>query len=153
MKLTRNKCTGLICFAVGVILSIMASRFKPLIQLNEPGPSLFPMIGSIGLAICGIGIFFEKEKEEKEVFLTKEGWIRVIQLAAILIIYTVCIKFFGFIYPMPFFLFAMIEALATKEKRPKLIVAACVAVTVTLLIYVVFTYVFKIVLPVGILFE
>ena len=77
----------------------------------------------------------------------------VIQLAAILIIYTVCINFFGFIYPMPFFLFAMIEALATKEKRPKLIVAACVAVIVTLLIYVVFTYVFKIVLPVGILFE
>lgn len=54
----------------------------------------------------------------------------LIQLAAILIIYTVCIKFFGFIYPMPFFLFAMIEALATKEKRPKLIVAACVAVIV-----------------------
>lgn len=152
MKLTRSKVTGLVCFITGVVFSLTALGFKPLIELNEPGPALFPMIGSVGLAICGLGIFFEKEKEEP-VFLTKAGWIRVIQLAVPLLLYAVCIKFTGFIYPLPFFLFAMIMVLANKEKRPKFLTAAVISVIVTLLIYVVFTFALKVMLPSGILFE
>lgn len=152
MKLTRSKVTGLVCFIIGAVLSFMALGFKPLIELNEPGPYLFPMIGSIGLAICGLGIFFEKEKEEP-VFLTKEGWIRVIQLAVPLLLYAACVKFTGFIYPLPFFLFAMIMVLANKEKRPRILTAAVISVIVTILIYAVFTFALKVMLPPGILFE
>lgn len=152
MKLTKSRITGIVCFIIGILLAYMASRLKPLIELNEPGPSLFPLIGSVGLAVCGVGIFFEKGKEEP-VFLTKEGWIRVIQLAIPLGIYVICIRFVGFIYPMPVFLFAMIMILANKGKRPRILTAAVVSVVVTLLIYVVFTYALKVMLPPGILFE
>lgn len=152
MKWTRSKITGLVCVIVGITLTIMSMRLKPLIELNEPGPRLFPMIGSIGLAICGIGIFFEKGREEQE-FLTKEGWKRVGQLFSLILVYVILIRFVGFIYPMPFFLFAMIMTLANIEKRPKAIVAAAVSIIVTLVIYLVFTYALKVLLPAGLLFE
>lgn len=152
MKITRSRVTGLLCVIAGVVCAVLSMQLKPLIQLNEPGPRLFPMIGSVGLAICGVGIFFEKGKEE-EPFLTRDGWVRVLQLLGLIFLYVVCIKFVGFIIPMPFFLFFMILALANQGKRPKIIVAAIVAVIVTVAIYLIFTYALKVNLPMGILLE
>lgn len=152
MKVTRSRVTGLLCVIAGLVCAGLSMQLKPLIQLNEPGPKLFPMIGSIGLAICGVGIFFEKNREE-EPFLTKEGWVRVLQLLGLIFLYVIGIKFVGFIIPMPFFLFFMILALANQGKRPKLIVAGLVAVVVTVAIYLIFTYALKVNLPMGLLFE
>lgn len=150
--MTKNKITGLSCSVIGMILTIMSMQFQSRIQLDEPGPKLFPLIGSVGLFICGVGIFFEKQKEEQP-FLTREGWIRVVSLFGLMVVYVIAIKLLGFILPMPVFLFCMIMVLAQKGKRPKIYLSLAVSVIVSLIIYYVFAQLLKIELPVGILFR
>ncbi|QAT48743.1 tripartite tricarboxylate transporter TctB family protein [Caproiciproducens sp. NJN-50] len=150
--MTKNKVTGLSCAAAGIILTILSMQFSSKIQLNEPGPSLFPLIGSVGLIVCGAGIFLEKQKDSQP-FLNREGWIRVGSLFGVMLLYVVLIKLLGFMVPMPLFLFVMIMILAKREKRPKAYMAAVVSVLVSAAIYYVFTQLLKVELPAGSLFQ
>ena len=63
-----DRTTGLFTFAVGALAAFGGSRLPP-VPGQQVGPSIFPMVIGIGLAICGlmiafgIGHTFEEEAE------------------------------------------------------------------------------------------
>lgn len=150
--MTRNRITGLVLAVTGIIVFILTMGIKTWIDLGEPGPKLFPVIGSVGLFICGVGVFFQKEAENREPFLTKKGWMNILYLMIAMVLYVIVIYYVGFLIPTPFFLFAMINILAGKAKRPKLVNSITVSLVLSFGLYFIFTNLLKIVLPAGKLF-
>ena len=154
MKLKRDHVVGIILLIFGVVVCLYTSQIKAQFAVDglDSGPRLFPYIVGVGLALCGLCIFLttKRDKEEKP-FLKKDGWIRIGILFALLVCFGVCMYLFGFLLSAPVFLFVLILILAGKNKVNKLL-AAGIAVGVSLGLYYVFVHLLYVMLPKGRLF-
>lgn len=115
------------------------------------GAKFFPNIASIWLMLCGIGLLFKKEtmkEKSKGPFLTKEGWLRVLKLIILLSVFPLMFEYLGFIISSFVLLFVMITIFDLGKEEPlwKKVLAA---VSVTSVLYVLFTFIIQIRLPMG----
>ena len=154
-KLTRDRLLGIIAIILGITVTIAGSQLEAMIALDEPGPSLFPMISGVGMAVCGLVMLLRKPKsdEPEKPFASKEGWIRMAILFAILVIYVfVGLEYVGYLISTPLLLMVLYYVLADKENKPKIWFCVLLGLVIGVGLYAFFTSM-KISLPKGILLK
>ena len=130
MKIKNKKDfgLGLFCILLAAFITYMSMGLKATGYEGDPGPKMFPMIGAVIIAVCGIGVIVAPEKEEKK-FMTKEQWKSTGKLFAMYVAFALLFWLFGFIVAVPIVLFIvtyMLSSLsmADKTKKQRLIVSA-----------------------------
>lgn len=151
-KLTRDRILGLIAVAAGVAIFISSFGIHSLLELNEPGPALFPRICAGGFIIFGAIMVVRKPKSEDKVFVTKAGWGRMAVLYVILMAYVfVGLEYVGYMISTPILLFALYMTLAEKENKPNPIKMALLALIVGGAMYIFFRHIIGVPLPRGVI--
>ncbi|MDO4266826.1 MAG: tripartite tricarboxylate transporter TctB family protein [Eubacteriales bacterium] len=153
MKIKRDQITGLALILIGIIIAVMVNQFKVPFSVSYPGPKALPMIAVAGFVICGAGIFIESTKSTKEeqVFLLKEGWIRVLISMVILAVYIFAMKFVGYLIATPVACY-ILTTLYAKGSNTTLKGRLLYTVILTLAVYVIYVFAFGLGLPSGELF-
>ena len=153
MKLKRDQVAGGVLVILGVIVFIMTSQFSTPFSLAYPGPKAVPMIAAFGFVVCGLGIFLEgcKKKEDEKAFMMKEGWVKMFLAMVVLALYVFAASLVGYLITTPFAAYALTTMFAKGSKRT-LKGRLLFAILLSVIIYVIYTYVFGLSLPSGSLF-
>lgn len=149
----RDQITGGFIFILGVIVYALTTYFSKPLSTTYPGPRMLPTIAAFGFAVCGIGIFLTstfKHKEEKA-FMTKAGWLRIGLIIAILAVYILAMKFFGFLIITPICTYVLVTLFA-KNSHSKLVNRIVFSGIYTTILYVMYVHVFGLTLPKSPLF-
>lgn len=153
--MNKNRVIGIVLGLVSTYFLYMTSQLPISKYSTVIGPRVFPYIASGGLLLCAIGLFFKRETEEdknKGPFLTKEGWFRILKLCLLLASFPLLFTYLGFIVAAVVLLYIMITMFDI-EKTEKIWKKAVTTASVTAVLYALFTYIIKIQLPKGKLFE
>lgn len=151
--MTKNKTIGLILFVISVIFLIATASLPTSKYGSSVGANIFPYIASSGLLLCSVALFFRRETEkDKQPFLDKAGWLRILMITVILVLFPIMLTYLGFIVASLFMLF-MLTLLFDLEKKTKKWFAAVVSILTTGVLYVLFQFVLNTRLPVGELFK
>lgn len=147
----KNRAIGFCSVLVGIVIAVYAMTIQTRIELTEPGPRAFPLIAGLGIAVCGIGILAtEFHKVEDKPFLDKAGWKRYGMSAGILVCYCLLMGLFGFVLSTPLAILAFSRLFS--QKKYNWLIGVLVSAVSTGLIYYIFTVVFHLPLPSGMLF-
>mgnify|MGYP002869388537 CR=1 FL=1 len=151
-SLTKDKKLGILAAIIGAGVIIYSSQIEPLMELEEPGPKLFPMISGAGILICGLCIFFRKQTKEDRPFADKAGWKRMAELFLILVIYVfIGLEYIGYLISTPILLVVLFWVLAEPDKKPKKWFCVAMGVGIGLFLYLFFHVLVELQLPKGVL--
>lgn len=153
MKIKRDQVAGAILVILGIIVFVMVNQLKTPFTLSYPGPKALPMIAAVGFVVCGAGVFLEgcKEKADEKVFMVKAGWIRMACAMAVLAVYVFAASLVGYLITTPFVTYGLTTMFA-KGSSSTLKGRVIFSVLVSVIIYVIYTFVFGLSLPSGALF-
>lgn len=149
--MSKDKKLGLGAMLLGLAISIYSQMIQVRVELNEPGPRLFPLIAGIGILLSGVGIFCTAAaKEQEKVFLGKDGLKRLAVSMAVLVLYALALKLVGFVPATPFAVVALSRVFS--QKKYNYVIGAVVGIVTTAVLYGLFSAAFHLNLPSGILF-
>ena len=153
MKIKRDQVAGAILVILGIIVFVMTNQMSTPFSLSYPGPKALPMIAAFGFVVCGAGVFLEgcKQKADEKVFMAKEGWIKILGAMAVLAVYVFAASLIGYLITTPFVTYALTTMFA-KGSNSTLKGRIIFSVLISVIIYVIYTYVFGLGLPSGSLF-
>ena len=159
MKIKNKKDFGLgvFCILFAALIIYMSVQLKTTNYEGDPGPKMFPLIGSVIMAVCGIALIVAPEKEAK-VFLTKEQWKAAFGLFGMYVGFALMFWLFGFIIAVPISLFIitfMLSKLSVKDATVKhrLIISLIYGVVGGAVLYLAYVVGLKTQMPTGLLFE
>lgn len=136
---------GAFLLAATLMIKIPASS----INIGEPGPRLFPMIGTLLILVSSIGLLVQKA-EPAAPFMNREQTKRLVFLAGLFVLYAAALYLAGFMIATPIMLFVSMTMFAGKKKLPLWIkLVYCIAITAA--IYFVFYKVLALGLPKGLI--
>ena len=123
MKIKNKKDFGLgvFCVLLAVWIAYLTMQLKPSMYEGDPGPRMFPMIGSVVIALCGIALII-KQGEPGRAFLSAAQWKAAGKLFAVYILFVLLFWAFGFVVAVPLILFIvtfMLSGLSAKDKTIK----------------------------------
>jgi len=150
----KDRIVGIISLVLGIAALIGTFQIPVSVNIassSEPGPRLFPMLASILLVICGIGLLI-KTPGEDTVFLTKEQWKRYGKLFLAFLAYYAGLYLVGFVVSTPIILFVMMTMFAG-PKKPSLVIRLLYSVGIALILFLAFEKLFKFPLPSGLLLK
>ena len=140
------------CYALlGLVIIIYSMGITTRMVLNEPGPSVFPLLAGVGILICGIGIFLtEYRKQTDKPFLDKQGWKRYGLSMVILFAYCLGLQVLGFLPATPLAILALSRLFS--QKKYNWVMGVVISLLSTFIIYYIFASLFHLPLPDGMLF-
>lgn len=153
----KDRIVGAIVALLGILFVVLTIVMIPnKAKRADPGPRLFPMIGAIGMIVFGIGMFIDagkKENEGKEAqpFLDKAGWIRIGQISALFVAYTLALKYIGYLISTPVFVFLLVK-LFLYDKKLNIVVHVLFSLVSTGIIWFIFMRLLLVLLPSGMIF-
>lgn len=106
MKLKKDSVIGIITLLVSAWIIWMTVGLEGSGYEGDPGPKMFPMIGGVLMAVCGLLLVIKPEKESKA-FLTKEQWKRCGIIFGTYVLFLVLMYVFGWTVGMPITLFVL----------------------------------------------
>ncbi|MCD8009720.1 MAG: tripartite tricarboxylate transporter TctB family protein [Lachnospiraceae bacterium] len=159
--MSNNKATGLCLIVLGAAVIVMTMTMTVSItsMAEEVGPQLFPMIAGIGILVCGVGIFFQKEEKPSENNKTEDevseiDWTmmrHILLLGLVLILYAVALYWLGYMVSTFAALLVLTKLLSGEKKIPWFRIVLF-ALIVTVVIYYIMGNLFQVILPRGELF-
>ena len=159
MKIKNKKDFGLgvVTLLVAVWVAYMSMQLKASAYEGDPGPRMFPMIGSVIMAICGIALII-KQGEPGRAFLTAAQWKAAGKLFAVYVLFVLLFWAFGFIVAVPVILFIvtfMLSGLSAKDKsiKQRLIMSLIFAVIGGTALYLAYVVGLDAKMPKGIVFK
>ena len=159
MKIKNKKDFGLgvFCIVFAALIIYLSLQLKATGYEGDPGPKMFPIIGSVIMAICGIALIIAPEKDAK-VFLTKEQWKAAFGLFGMYVALALMLWFFGFMIAVPIVLFIvtfMLSKLSVKDATVKhrLLISVIYGVIGGAVLYLAYVKGLKAQMPTGLLFE
>ncbi len=147
-----DKIVGTFLFLLFAGAFIMARGFPPKAATYV---LLINILGMVLSACLIISAFLRgrKGKDKPLPKLTKEIWIKILVMSIGTLVYAVMIKIAGYVLSTILYSFSMfIYLYAQKRTKKYLLIAATIAVAITLLLFFVFAKWLYIPLPEGILF-
>lgn len=130
MKIKNKKDFGLgiFCILFAVFVTSMSMQLKATGYDGDPGPKMFPMIGAVIVAVCGIALIVAPGKPAGA-FLTKSQWKSAGLMFGAYVLLILLLYLVGFIGAVPVMLFAitfMLSKLSAKDYsvKKRLIVSA-----------------------------
>ena len=151
--LNRDRIAGM--FALGMAARIYAlCRDIPESKVaGDFGSKLFPLMAAWILGICGAGLCLRPCPKEEKPFLEKSQWVRLFGLFGLYGVYAAALKYVGFRYATPVFLFIVLALLSRAAQRKfNALFAAIYSVALTAGVYWLFQIVLRVRLPKGVLF-
>lgn len=130
-----------------------AARFE-----GDPGPKMFPLVGCVITAVCGVLTIVSPSKTEGKTYLSKEEFKRAAKLFGLYAAFLVLLWGLGFMVTAPLLLFC-ISVLFSYESRPddsigkRLLRSAIYAVIVGGALYLLYVTVLQTQLPKGALWQ
>ena len=154
MKLSKNRVVALVFIFIGICGVIMTSQLevrKIFATAADIGPKCFPYISTIGMILCGLGLFFTNDNDDGTKFLNIQEFKKILLLMGIFVIYTLALKYIGFLISSPFLMFVLIRLLRGDSKTT-FVADLIISVAFPTVIYFAFVYLLEIMLPAGMLF-
>lgn len=123
MKIKNKKdfSLGIFCILFAAWIAFMTMQLKVSLYEGDPGPRMFPMIGSVIMALCGIGLLV-KQDAPKGAFLTKKQWVSAAKMFSVYLAFVLLLWLLGFVIAVPVTLFVitlMLSRLSAKEATLK----------------------------------
>ncbi len=155
---TKDRLLGVILLLISLFFFIFTMQQETARFEGDPGPKMFPLIGCVLTAVCGVLTLVHPDKKEKKAYLSKEELKRAAKLFALYAAFLVLIWALGFMITAPLLLFA-ISVLFSFESRPddpmkkRLIRSAIYAVVVGGALYLLYVTILQTQLPKGALWK
>lgn len=148
----RDRIVGIISMVLGAaVVFLTTTRVAVSNMPGDPGPRIFPYIAAGILLVCGLLLAVRKPIREVEPFLMGEQVWRFLSIVGVIALYVFLLWAIGFVVPT----FAAVLVLCLmfgKEEKVPVWKAAIYAGVITGIIYVAFTVLLHLRLPVGVLF-
>ena len=159
MKIKNKKDFGLgiFCILAAALIVYLSMQLKATNYEGDPGPRMFPIVGSVIMAICGI-LLVIKPDPAAGAFMTKTQWFSAGKMFCVYLLTVALFLFLGFTITIPIILFIlsyMLSKLSAKDISPKkrLISSLIFAVVGGALVYLAYVVGLQASLPEGLLFE
>lgn len=153
MKLSRDQITGAFIVLLGIYICFAISGYSVPFTPEYPGPKALPGLAAFGFIVCGAGIFINGcQKKDDKVFLTKEGWLKLLVNVVLLAVYILVMKYAGFFIATPIVLFGF-STWYGKGYRTTILSRIIFSVAVTVVVYLAYHVAFGYNLPAGLFFE
>ena len=159
MKIKNKKDFGLgvFCILFAALIIYLSLQLKATGYEGDPGPKMFPIIGSVIMAICGIALIIAPEKDQK-VFLTKAQWKAAFGLFGMYVVLALLLWLLGFMFAVPIVLFIitfMLSKLSVKDASVKhrLLISLIYGVVGGAVLYLAYIVGLKAQMPTGLLIE
>lgn len=145
-EIMLEKIFTTILFIVGIFIYYLSLKFElPYSTANDLGPDFFPKILSVLLCVLSLVLLFRKSKAED-----KNNQMEIKKSVLIVFcfgIYIVGIVYIGYLVATILFSLVILNFLKISNKKQKYLFS----VFFPLVLYGLFTYLFKVVLPTGVL--
>ena len=154
----KDRLLGIILLLVSLFFFYFTMQQESARFEGDPGPKMFPLIGCILTAACGVLTLVHPEKKEGKTYLTKEEFKRAAKLFGLYAAFLLLIWALGFMITAPLLLF-LISVLFSYESRPddpigkRLIRSAIYAVIVGAALYLLYVTALQTQLPKGALWQ
>lgn len=159
MKIKNKKDFGLgiFCIVFAALIIYLSLQLKATGYEGDPGPKMFPIIGSVIMAICGIALIVAPEKQAK-VFLTKQQWKAAFGLFGMYVVLALLLWLLGFMFAVPIVLFIvtfLLSKLSVKDSTVKhrLLISLIYGVVGGAVLYFAYVKGLKAQMPTGLLIE
>ena len=154
-KSTKNRILGFISLGIAIWVAWMSMGLKATAYQGDPGPRMFPLIGSVIMAVCGIVLIIAPGAKEK-VFLTKEQWKSCAKLFSMYLLLILLLYLGGFLAAVPVMLFIitfMLSKLSMTDKSTKqrLITSLIFGIVGGIVLYLLYVKLLDAKMPTGIL--
>ena len=154
---TKDRVLGIILLLISLFFFIFTMQQETARFEGDPGPKMFPLIGSVIMAICGIALIVAPEKEAK-VFLTKTQWKAALGLFGVYVLLALLLWLLGFMFAVPIVLFIvtfMLSKLSVKDATVKhrLLISLIFGVVGGAVLYLAYIVGLKAQMPTGLLIE
>ncbi len=106
MKLKKDSIIGIVTLLVSAWIIWMTSQLPGTAYEGDPGPKMFPMIGGVLMAVCGL-LLVIKPGPDSKAFLTKEQWGKCGIIFGAYVLFLVLMYVFGWTVGMPITLFVL----------------------------------------------
>ena len=150
---TKDRITGIFCIAISALFAYNTGFVSTKQLEGDPGPRMFPYIGCIILAVCGIILIVNKHSRTKSNYFTKHEWRRASILFVIYLLYIILLWLFGFVVSSLIFLFIICFLFSDNRKSmwSKILECICFAIIVSGALYLIYITVFSTQMPKGFL--
>ena len=159
MKIKNRKdfALGVICILLAAVITYMAMGLRATGYDGDPGPKMFPIIGSVIMAACGVALIVAPEKEEKK-FLTWKQWKAAFGLFGMYVGLALLLWLLGFMVAVPIVLFIvtfMLSKLSVKDATVKhrLIISLIYGIVGGAVLYLAYVIGLKAQMPSGLLWQ
>ncbi len=159
MKIKNKKDFGLgvFCILFAALITYLSLQLKATAYKGDPGPKMFPIIGAVIMALCGIALIIAPEKEEK-VFLTWKQWKAAFGLFGMYVGLALMLWLFGFMVAVPIVLFIvtfMLSKLSVKNATVKhrLLISAIYGIVGGAVLYLAYVVGLRTQMPSGLLWQ
>ena len=157
IKNKKDFALGVICILLAAVIIYMSLGLRATGYAGDPGPKMFPIIGSVIMAVCGIVLIIAPEKEEKR-FLTWTQWKAAFGLFGMYVGLALLLWLLGFIVAVPIVLFIvtfMLSKLSVKDATTKhrLIISLIFGVVGGAVLYLAYVVGLKAQMPTGLLWQ
>ena len=159
MKIKNKKDFGLgvFCILFAALIIYLSMQLRATGYEGDPGPKMFPIMGSVIMAVCGIALIVAPEKGAKP-FLTWAQWKAAFGLFGMYVVLALLLWLLGFMIAVPVVLFIitfMLSKLSVKDATVKhrLIISLIYGVIGGAVLYLAYVVGLKTQMPTGLLFE
>ena len=148
--MTKDRILGIISVSFACLLAALTYfTVDPRIRIaGDPGSQIFPYGAAILFALAGARLIMRRPAEEEKIFLTGMQWKRLFTLFLAFGGYVFLIWLAGFLIATMVMLLG-ISTMFAKGKDIPLMQRILYAIGMTVLIYVIFRYGLKVLLPSG----
>lgn len=105
-KIKKDAIIGIITLLVSAWIIWMTTKLPATDYAGDPGSAMFPMIGGVLMAICGI-LLIIKPGADGKVFLTKDQWKKCGIIFGTYVLFLLLMYVFGWTVGMPLTLFVL----------------------------------------------
>lgn len=127
---------------ISIFMFFSTGRF-PELNINDPGPALFPKMLSVILLVLSVALLLSAVFKRRKAVFFEHGWKKVLFTVLLLLLYYFSLDILGFLVSTSLFLIILIRYL---EKR-NLLHDVAISVGFTFLIYSVFQLLLNVPLP------
>ncbi len=154
-KSTKNRILGFISLGIALWVTYMSMGLKATAYQGDPGPRMFPLIGAVIMAVCGIVMIVAPGQKEK-VFLTKEQWKSCAKLFSMYLLLVLLLYLGGFLAAVPVMLFIITYmlsglSLTDKTKKQRLVTSLIFGIVGGIVLYLMYVKLLDAKMPEGIL--
>lgn len=150
--MNRDRIFSIGMAVVSIIVMILTSQINPTFAVasgSDPGSKTFPYMVAILLLVSSIGKFITCNKPDERSFVAgKEGWFKILGVLALLLIYTILMKYIGFII-CTFIGTALLLFIMRGNRKIKPWTYVVYPGILTAVLYILFNNILLVIMPVG----